>query len=985
MGSKGSATTSQTQTYAPAGAGYVQNALNMAGSAAQTPFNMPLQQTAGLTDQQNQAFGAFGQAYNSAQPYYQQANNLYGQSANTNVNQYLNPYIDQVTAQMNNVFGQQQAQTTGQLTQAAGGVGADRIAVGQSQLANQQALAAGQTYSGIYQNALSAAQNQQGLLQNAASGTASLGANAQNSALSGAQALYGSGAAQQTQQQNINNAQYQYQLQQAQFPYQQANFYGGLVGALAPGLGGTTSGQSTSTPAQPSIWSQLLGAGVAGTGAVGATGGFGANGYLSNAFGSSPSYGGGNMFSGDAYGGSSANPTSGLSASDYGSGYAEGGVAQESGEQPFIPTANIKPIQTQAPQLNFSSGQQQSGGSGGINVGDIAKMAMMFAKDGGSIPFAKTFDGHDPYTFFRDRFPREGYDGGGTVDDPFGDDRRKVAYDLLRQSNGTQAPESIPGGESAPEPFRMPDQASVDRWRSGVSQDMAAGNTAQGSDAPTRALAFTPDKSGATGLPAEVLTGQSSAYAPQRPEATPGASSGETPFNIPLTQGGQERKDSFANSPWAALMQAGLGIMGGTSPFAGVNIGQGGMQGLKTLQQQQETAQKDETIAQSAKRLAQEAKFHEDQYTRMTPYQKAEIGMQQSRDKLARDQFDRPYKELTKMQQETVDRQKEQDDLAQEKFDRPYNQLTAVEKAQLEQQRLQHDQSAVGTGMKPKYDENGKLIGSEPLPGGQHDPAQIRSEADAKRLPAMNREDMAPMVDAYLAGDHSVMNGVGRGAQGPQNIQQFWNMISEKLTAQGADGKQIAAAKANFMGQQAALRTAATRAANIDTAVNEAKGTFPEVLRTSSLLPRSEFTPFNQALEYFRSKTGSPEQRQYGAAMQAAVTAYSQAMSRTGVNSVYAQQHASEILAKADGPKAIEASIKQLEREMQIAKTAPEETRRAIVNNILGRPMEEGEGAQPGQQPQNARSPQDQQALEWASANPNDPRAAAIKKRLGVQ
>lgn len=37
--------------------------------------------------------------------------------------------------------------------------------------------------------------------------------------------------------------------------------------------------------------------------------------------GSSPSYGGGNAWSGDAYGGSSSNPLAGLSASDYGAGY----------------------------------------------------------------------------------------------------------------------------------------------------------------------------------------------------------------------------------------------------------------------------------------------------------------------------------------------------------------------------------------------------------------------------------------------------------------------------------------------------------------------------------------------------------------------------------------------------------------------------------------------------------------------------------------
>lgn len=46
--------------------------------------------------------------------------------------------------------------------------------------------------------------------------------------------------------------------------------------------------------------------------------GSGVGGGLSSIFGSSPSYGGGNILSGDAYGGSAANPLQGLTAADYG-------------------------------------------------------------------------------------------------------------------------------------------------------------------------------------------------------------------------------------------------------------------------------------------------------------------------------------------------------------------------------------------------------------------------------------------------------------------------------------------------------------------------------------------------------------------------------------------------------------------------------------------------------------------------------------------
>jgi hypothetical protein len=76
-------------------------------------------------------------------------------------------------------------------------------------------------------------------------------------------------------------------------------------------------------------------------------------------------------------------------------------------------------------------------------------------------------------------------------------------------------------------------------------------------------------------------------------------------------------------------MAAGLATAAGTSPFALTNIGAGGLQGLKTLEGQRAASQKDDTIDQAAKRLEQEAKFHEDQYSRMTPYQKAQTDLHQ--------------------------------------------------------------------------------------------------------------------------------------------------------------------------------------------------------------------------------------------------------------------------------------------------------------------------------------------------------------------
>ncbi len=584
MGSKGQSTTSQnqnqTQTYAPnaQAAGYIQSALQTGANAAQLPFNIPQAPVAGFSQDQQRAFGLVNQAQGQAQPYYNQAASYFSPQG---AQQFANPYIDQVTANLKDIFGQQQSQTTGQLTQAAGGVGADRIAVGQSELAKQQGLAAGQTYSQIYQNA---AQNAQA----AGYGTANLGQASQNSALQGANQLLGTGGLQQQLSQAQMNSPYQQQLAQAAFPYQQAQFLAGITGSLAPGLGGTTSGQSygtgTSTPAQPSIWSQLLGAGVAGAGLYG---GLGGSGSAYNPFGSNASYGGGNAFSGDAYGGSASSPLPGLSKSDYAARggvinpFAEGGGVSDQPidvSQAFkIPSSQMQPMQAHIPQLNFSQPQQQqqsgsSGKGGGPSVGDVAKIAMMFANRGGVV---------DPFN------GASGYADGG-------------------------APDDAPASFDERFPYRMAGTPAMDRWRE--SADAALPPKITGSTPAAQegtALSFAPQRQAAAADDAAL---------PENSQPTAGTGN---PYAPPSSAADDDTGQSFAKSPWAALTAAGLGIMGGTSPFAGVNIGQGAQQGLKTLETQRTDAQKDTTIAQAAKRLQQEADFHNDQYTKMTPAQKA--------------------------------------------------------------------------------------------------------------------------------------------------------------------------------------------------------------------------------------------------------------------------------------------------------------------------------------------------------------------------
>ena len=233
----------------------------------------------------------------------------------------------------------------------------------------------------------------------------------------------------------------------------------------------------------------------------------------------------------------------------------------------------------------------------------------------------------------------------------------------------------------------------------------------------------------------------------------------------------------------------------------------------------------------------------------------------------------------------------------------------------------------------------GKVPGAtslRPISGGPRDPNQIKSEAEAKRAPGMGDDALKPMVESYRAGNTGVLTGIGRGTQGPQNLQRFWELLSKNLADEGKTGNDLAAAKANFMSQTAAAKTAAVREATVESAVNEAKGTFPLILQRSAELPRGSFVPYNKLLDMVRTNTSSPEQNRYNASIQAGITAYSQAMSRTGASTVHSQQHAEDILNKYSGPEGIKAALEQLQQEMEIAKSAPEETRKSILEKIIG-------------------------------------------------
>lgn len=417
MGAKGNKTTtntSQQQTYSanPAISGAANQAISGAQQAASSPFAMPVAPVAGFNPFQEQAFGQVQGTQGMTNPYFQQATQDINQSAQplTDVSQYFNPMTDAVTAQLQNIFGQQNRQATTGAVQAAGGVGADRIGVAQGNLANQQTLGAGQVYSQLYQQAQAAAQADAARKQSAGYGLGQLGSAAQAASLQATSALGGAGNQQQQLQQQQLNAPYQNILAQIAYPFQTNQYLAGIAGGLAPALGGTTTGygQSQQQAPTPSALNQILGVGTAATGLAGSSGLFGTG--KGGTSGTNPQVAGATGTVGGA--GSQIVPTffaDGGSVDDQGSApppFPYLSLPKEGGASP-IPTISLPMGGGQFHNnLNLSppqqSGKSDSGSSG---LGDVAKIASAV------LPFLLARGGAvNPYAM------GEGYDDGGDVD-----------------------------------------------------------------------------------------------------------------------------------------------------------------------------------------------------------------------------------------------------------------------------------------------------------------------------------------------------------------------------------------------------------------------------------------------------------------------------------------------------------------------------------------------------------------------------------------
>jgi hypothetical protein len=211
-----------------------------------------------------------------------------------------------------------------------------------------------------------------------------------------------------------------------------------------------------------------------------------------------------------------------------------------------------------------------------------------------------------------------------------------------------------------------------------------------------------------------------------------------------------------------------------------------------------------------------------------------------------------------------------------------------------------------------------------------------RNEDKGETEPTLDPDTLTTMAQQYLAGDKSVMQNLGRGAQGAANIVALRQAITKEAKAAGMTGPQIAAKMADYQGLTAGMRTSANISARVENAISEAKELAPLAIEAGRNVARSGFLPFGKAGVMFNTQTNDPELKKFVTANNGLVSAYAGAMARGQKPTVSDYDHAREILLAAQSQQAYEATVNQMFAEMNAASRAPQNVRSHLRDQIGG-------------------------------------------------
>lgn len=922
----------------PRGQAELFSIFNRIQGASETPFT-PYggQMTAGLSPTQQAGINNISAVAGPDSPFINQAAGYANTGASeidpANIQRYINPYVNNVVDATQANFNQSNKQQYNDIAgnaAAAGALGGDRLAVAKAETARQQNLAQNPVIAGLhadaYKQALAAAQGDRSASQWGAG--AFTGIN--DAALRGGQAQLAAGNVEQGTNQAALEAQYKEFMRQQQAPYMNAAFLSqyGLPTATAFGSNSSGTGQQVQEVPGPDKTAQMVGLGLSAASLlsderakedvepIGKT--FDGQPIYKFRYKNNPAMHIGLLAQdverkhphavGEAQGLKTVNYDMATSDAAERGHFASGGAAIS---RYFVPDAMsdyisgggpmASPLMA-APMLSMQSPMANPANNGGGGNGNDQIMKGLrdvkgaFGGMGGGFGGGSS-GGAAPSVSMGDAMGIGGlYSHGGGVGD-FMSTVHSIR-DGLRRANGGRVRGFADGGWAMDDRFnaafpmaatdiiedpglqRVSSEA-MQAWRNGVDQPNPAVMADVGASAMTNRAPTVQLPPQITGPAPQAEPGQAMAFDATNPMqiAPPPGGPAASPMASPANTMGGFNPFNFSDKTRQSIMAAGLGMAGSRSPNGLTALADGARIGLGTYAQmgqaEREEAAAKETKAQQQQRIDMEAKRLQQSAEQFSKTHGLNVRTQDQREKDSKDSKERGK----------------------------WSYLGPSEDGK---------SSVFMNGVTGETEERAIKVAPKIAPNKP-----------------MDEETAEFLAERVRAGDTKALIGLGRGAQGAENLAKIQGFVARK-SANGEPisdaARSILANAANQEGFKAAERRQATIMANLSVYGRTAFRATDLAEKASDAVPRTEWMPVNKVMNAWKTNTGDTKIVALGAAINSLVNEYARAISG-GQPRVADKEHAMEMLNAAQSPEQFRAVIGMMRQELVSEEKAMPEAR----------------------------------------------------------
>jgi soluble lytic murein transglycosylase-like protein len=226
-----------------------------------------------------------------------------------------------------------------------------------------------------------------------------------------------------------------------------------------------------------------------------------------------------------------------------------------------------------------------------------------------------------------------------------------------------------------------------------------------------------------------------------------------------------------------------------------------------------------------------------------------------------------------------------------------------------------------------------------------------------KKAPTMDPDTVDFLAERVLAGDNSGLVGLGRGAQGAENIGAVQARVAQLAHERGIDATGMLRNMAHAAGMKAGARTLEQYNAKMGPLEKRVESAANYAADLSDKIPRGSVVPYNQLVQGIQKNLSDPNLRDLNVRINTLVNEYAAAVG--GGNGTDATRaHAREMLSMADSPETFRRIVNSMVREVQFSHQAARDALGEMYNPA-------GEGGAPSPAPTAAPAGQTKSGVKW--------------------